>query len=162
VDLFVVRHAAAFERDPSRWPDDSVRPLSPEGEKAFRRSVRGLRRLTNPVRTLLSSPYERAWRTAEILHEVAHWPVPERFDALAADRHAERALAALAESAQEGPLAIVGHQPMLGRLCGILTGGAALELKKGAVMRLDVHAFEPGGATARWLLPPKVLRLLRK
>ena len=27
VDLYLVRHASAFERDPDRWPDDSRRPL---------------------------------------------------------------------------------------------------------------------------------------
>ena len=162
VDLLVVRHAVAFERDATRWPDDAVRPLLPEGEKTFRRSARGLRRLMKPVRSVLASPYERAWRTAEILHEVARWPVPGRLEALEADRPAERALAALAEIGIEGSLAVVGHEPMLGRLCSILTGGAALELTKGAAVRLEVRAFEPGGATARWLLPPKVLRLIAK
>jgi phosphohistidine phosphatase len=161
VDLYVVRHAEAFERDPARWPDDALRPLTREGEKTFRRVARGLAAVTKPPRTVLASPYERAWRTAELLAEEARWPAPERFESLEADRHAERALAALAERADEGRLALVGHEPMLGLLCGLLLGGSALELKKGAVVRLAVRAFEPSGATARWLLPPKVLSRLR-
>ena len=162
VDLYVVRHAVAYERDLARWPDDAQRPLTPEGEQEFRRAARGLAKLMKPVRTVLASPYERAWRTAEILRDAAGWPEPERCEALEADRHAESAIAALAGRGDEGTLAIVGHEPMLGRLCGILTGGNPPELKKGAVARLDVLAFEPGEATARWLLPPKVLRILPK
>jgi phosphohistidine phosphatase len=162
VDLYVVRHAVAFERDPARWPDDSLRPLTPDGEKEFRRCARRLAALTRNPRTVLASPYERAWRTAEILAEEARWPAPMRFEALEADGHAERALAALAARGDEGRLGLVGHEPMLGLLCGILVGGSALELKKGAIARLAVRAFEPGGATARWLLPPRVLSRLRK
>jgi phosphohistidine phosphatase len=160
VDLYVVRHAVAFERDPGRWPDDAQRPLTAEGEKKFRRAARGLARLLKPPRTVLASPYERAWRTAEILVDAARWPAPERFEPLEADRHAEQALAALAERGDEGRLAVVGHEPMLGLLCGILLGGGAVELRKGALARLAVRSFEPGGGTARWLLPPKVLQRL--
>ena len=43
VDLFVVRHAIAFERDETQLPDDSLRPLTPEGERAFERAAGGRR-----------------------------------------------------------------------------------------------------------------------
>ena len=67
--IYLVRHAAAFERDPDRWPDDSERPLAPEGEEEFRLAARGLARVVPRVDAILSSPYRRAWRTAEILSE---------------------------------------------------------------------------------------------
>jgi phosphohistidine phosphatase len=44
VDLCLVRHAPAFQKDPNRWPHDNKRPLTPEGEKEFRLAVRGLAR----------------------------------------------------------------------------------------------------------------------
>jgi hypothetical protein len=49
VDLYLVRHAVAFRRDPDRWPHGSRRPLTPEGEKEFRLAVRGLARIVPRV-----------------------------------------------------------------------------------------------------------------
>ena len=74
--LYLVRHAIAHGRDPECWPDDSRRPLTPEGEEDFRGAARGLGRVVPEVDMLLSSSYERAWRTAEILAEQAGWPAP--------------------------------------------------------------------------------------
>jgi phosphohistidine phosphatase len=162
LELFIVRHAIAEEQDPIRWPDDADRPLTMEGEVAFRRAAQGLTKLTNPPATVLSSPYVRAWRTAEILQQEAGWPAPEPFKALEADRQPQDVIDELA-SAPGGPsIALVGHEPMLSELAGILIGGGNVELKKGAVARLDVRALTRGGATLRWLLPPKVLRAARR
>ena len=162
LDLFIVRHGIAEEQDPIRWPDDADRPLTMEGEVAFRRAAQGLAKLADPVSTVLASPYVRAWRTAEILHEEAGWPKPEPFKALEADNTPQDVIDELA-SAPGGPsIALVGHEPMLSELTGILVGGGSVELKKGAIARLDVRALTRGGATLRWLLPPKVLRAARR
>jgi phosphohistidine phosphatase len=162
VDLFVVRHAPAFEADPAEWPDDCQRPLTDKGERTFRRAAKGLSRVTDPVSLVLASPCVRAWRTAELLNKDAKWPEPEPLEALRPESDAVKALAALGERNPKGPLAVVGHDPLLGALCGLLTGSGRVELKKGAVARLSVHAWRPGGGTLLWLLPPKVLRSLRK
>src|SRR5258706_16033307 len=95
LDFFVVRHAIAADQDPIRWPDDADRPLTMEGEAAFRKVAQRLAKLTSPVATVLSSPFVRARRTAEILHEEADWPPPEPFQALEADRDAQGVLDAL-------------------------------------------------------------------
>lgn len=161
LDLFVVRHAVDYERDAERWPVDAQRPLTPEGVKVFRRASKGLAAIVRePIEKVLSSPYVRAWCTAEILSEVAGWGEPRRLPALAADRDVEDAMRALAGVATRGRLAIVGHDPMLISLCGVLTGVAGIQLGKGAVARMAVREFAPGGATLRWLLAPKVLRHL--
>ncbi|HEV2686565.1 MAG TPA: histidine phosphatase family protein [Actinomycetota bacterium] len=161
LDLIIVRHAIAEEHDPLRWPDDADRPLSMEGEVAFRKAARGLAQLTEAPSVVLSSPFVRAWRTAEILQEEAGWPQPEPFKALEADREPQGVIDEL-NDLQGGPsIVLVGHEPMLSELIGLLVGGANIELKKGAVARLDAHALSRGGATLRWLLPPKVLRAAR-
>jgi hypothetical protein len=82
VYLYLVRHAVAHKRDAERWPDDSKRPLTPEGEEEFVGAVRGLARVVPEVDILLSSPYERAWRTAKILTQHAGWTAPREFPAL--------------------------------------------------------------------------------
>src|SRR5215212_9836596 len=45
MDLYLVRHGVAFDPDPARWPDDTQRPLTPEGEKRVLKAARGLGRL---------------------------------------------------------------------------------------------------------------------
>jgi phosphohistidine phosphatase len=162
VDLFIVRHAIAYEHDPLRWPDDAERPLTMEGEVSFRKAARGVAKLTDPPSVVLSSPFVRAWRTAEILTEEAGWPSPEPFKALQADRDAQGVLDELNDIQGDSSIALVGHEPMLSELISIMIGGANVDMKKGAVARLNAHALTRGGATLRWLLPPKVLRAARR
>ena len=71
MDLYVVRHAVARERDANLWPDDSKRPLTPRGEERFRHAAGGILRLVSEVGAVLSSPFVRAWRTAELLEQRA-------------------------------------------------------------------------------------------
>ena len=35
MNLFIVRHAWAADRDDSQWPDDDLRPLTDEGRQRF-------------------------------------------------------------------------------------------------------------------------------
>jgi phosphohistidine phosphatase len=40
MDLYLVRYAIAFDPDETQWPDDSQRPLTPDGEKHFKQAAR--------------------------------------------------------------------------------------------------------------------------
>jgi phosphohistidine phosphatase len=163
VEVYLVRHAAASERDPDRWPDDSERPLTPEGEKEFRLAARGLARLVPRVDAILSSPYQRAWRTAEILSELDSWPAPEPSPVLEPTLPPEKAVLALQEHAGAGAVAVVGHRPGLHELAAyLLTGrgdGLEIELEKGGVacIRFD-GAPAPDAGELRWLLTPELLK----
>ncbi len=42
MDLYLVRHAIAFDRDPVTWHQDAERPLTPQGIDRFRQAARGL------------------------------------------------------------------------------------------------------------------------
>jgi phosphohistidine phosphatase len=162
MDVYLVRHAIAEQRDWTRWPDDSKRPLTPEGSDRFRRAARGLRRIAPDVESVLSSPYVRAWQTAEILHDECGWPAPERCDALAADASTEAAAGAL-RTREDASVALVGHEPNLSSLASLLLAGAAssvlLEVKKGAVLLVS-FAGEPvaGQGILRWSASPRLLR----
>jgi phosphohistidine phosphatase len=164
MDVYLVRHAIAEVRDTARWPDDSDRPLSPDGERSFRSAARGLRRLVPRVGVVLSSPYVRAWGTAEILREEAGWPAPERCDELAAFPP-DSVVEVLRKHADERSVALIGHEPHLSSLASLLVAGndraLRLELKKGAAMRLALDAEPPPGAALLcWCVSPKILRLL--
>jgi phosphohistidine phosphatase len=165
VDLYLVRHAIAAQRSAARWPDDSRRPLTPEGAARFRSAARGLATVVPTVDRLLSSAYARAWETAEILHDETRWPKPEPSAPLEADRSPEDAFDLLQKLDATGSLALVGHEPLLSMLASrLLTGEndlVRLELKKGSILVLELTAV-PGrqAAVLRWSLSPKVLRKL--
>ncbi|MGE0228105.1 MAG: histidine phosphatase family protein [Dehalococcoidia bacterium] len=164
MDLYLVRHAAAADRDPVAWPVDADRPLTPEGAARFQRAAAGLRLLVPQVDLVLSSPHARAWATAHILHEEARWPAPEScLPLMSADYGG--VLAAVAEHPTARGAALVGHEPHLSGLAAWLLGGdgmrLAIDMKKGSVAHIEVAAPAPGSAAVlRWLLPPRVLRRL--
>jgi phosphohistidine phosphatase len=165
MDLYLVRHGVAFDPDETRWPDDRDRPLTPDGEKRFRRAARGLAALGATVDVVLSSPLRRAWRTAELLAAGADWPAPVECEALAGGRQPAEVLQALQAYVGSAGVALVGHEPTMHELVSYLLTGdmdhARVEFRKGSVARLELGpALRPGSATLRWLLAPKVLRAL--
>jgi phosphohistidine phosphatase len=165
MQLLIVRHAIAFERNTRRWPDDAERPLSPAGMARARKAATGLRRLTPEPLRLLASPLVRAQQTADILTRFAGWPTAEPC-ALLLPQAAAEGLLALLGRAREERIALVGHQPNLGRLIGACLPGhgtaRAFALKKMGVALVSFpHAARAGGGTLVCLLPPKTLRAAR-
>jgi phosphohistidine phosphatase len=166
VDLYVVRHAVAHKRDGDLWPDDSKRPLTPEGEERFQRAAAGILRLVPEVGLVLSSPFVRTWRTAELL-EQAGWPAPVCCEELESDYPPHKVLNVLERYGDLSSVAIIGHRPSLHELVSyLLTGGtigencgARVQIKKGGVARLSFDLPpEPGAGSLEWVFTPKALR----
>jgi phosphohistidine phosphatase len=168
VDLYLIRHARAFQKDHDRWPYDKKRPLTPEGEEEFRLAARGLARMVPQADVILSSPFQRAWQTAQILSELDSWPAPKPSPVLRPGYRAaspEKATLALEGYADAKSVAVVGHKPRLQELAAyLLTGeedGLEIMIRQGSVMCICFDgAPAPGTGKLRWLLRPKALRLL--
>jgi phosphohistidine phosphatase len=163
MDLYLVRHGIAFDADATRWPDDRDRPLTPDGEKQLKRAARGLAKLVSPVDLVLSSPFNRAWRTAQLLASDAKWPTPVACDPLEAGGSPAGVLLAVQQHADASAVALVGHEPSMHELVSYLLTGdttrAQVEFRKGGVARLQVgQGLLPGSGRLVWLLAPKVLR----
>jgi phosphohistidine phosphatase len=164
MDLYLVRHAIAEQRDARRWPDDAQRPLTREGAERFHGVARGLRALGVRVDAVLSSSYARARSTAHILEAEARWPAPVGWTEL----HPQVDPRACVDSIFERPehtLALVGHQPQLSRVASLLVAGEPeafrLELRKGGVVFLRAtDGLAPGTGVLRWSASPKMLRRL--
>lgn len=161
MDLYIVRHAVAFDRDSERWPDDGERPLTPRGAKRFRLMARGVGRIVPHVDALLASPLVRAWQTAAILTEEAGWPEAEVFRELEPGGTPSEVVRRLKGRAGADALALVGHEPGLHELLGHLLlgreGGWNGEMKKGAIAKVVFESEARAGAgRLEWLLTVKI------
>ena len=141
------------------WPLDELRLLSQTGRQRTRHCAAGLRRLgVQPQRTL-SSPLVRARQTAEIVHEVLKLEHPIEFvDSLAGWRLSR--IVADESTADVGSVLLVGHEPTLSELIGLLVGGreASIRLRPGSIARLNAPELHPGPcAELEWLLTRKQL-----
>src|SRR5262245_17831764 len=124
LEIVIVRHALAFERDSARWPDDRARPLTPEGKRKFRGVAAGLMKWQPRVEAMLTSPLIRARQTADLLTDVARWPKAVEAEELAADSAPEAVLPTLRRQRVKR-LALVGHEPHLSELLAICVVGTA-------------------------------------
>lgn len=166
MEIVLIRHAVAFDHDPLQWPDDHDRPLTPEGARRFGQVAKGLARVVGEVDALLSSPWARAWRTAEIAARKARWPKPVPYEWLEGDRSAAEVLENLGEYGGLGRIALIGHEPQLRGLAAYLLLGddqvGAFALKKGGAALIEFdQAPRAGGGRLDWLLTQKHLRRLK-
>jgi phosphohistidine phosphatase len=165
IELYLVRHAIAGQRGP-KYPDDRLRPLTPQGRARFRDVVAGLRELGVVIDLIYSSPLVRARETAELLSAgLASKPPIETLDALAPGGPVASIVDAIAKHARRRRrIALVGHQPDLGEIGSHLLGAkGTLAFKKGGVALIELDGTTPGGpGTLHWMLPPRVLRKLAR
>ena len=166
--LVLVRHAQAgdperFRRETGR--PDRERPLTGEGRQRNEAAAGGLRRLLGQIDHLFSSPYARAWQTAQGISEVIGRP-PEAPGSLEPPWRPKPLSEWLESSVARGETALlVGHEPDLSTLIGYwLCGrgaGAPVPMEKGAACALRVSGnFGPGELELVWKLPQYGLRRL--
>jgi phosphohistidine phosphatase len=159
--LLIIRHAVAVPRGTPGIPDPE-RPLTPEGEKKFGKAARGLARAVDRPDEILTSPWARALRTAEIAAEAWGKLAPKQTEALAGGSFEE--LAAVLEGyPAKATVAVVGHEPWLSALLARLLGAAEdqrVEFKKGGVALVEVPGPLADGGRLLLFLAPKVLRAL--
>jgi phosphohistidine phosphatase len=163
--LYLVRHAIAHARDRARWPQDSLRPLTLDGERRFRKAARGLAPSLAKSTLVLTSPYTRARRTAELLAAAAGLESPLDCAELSAEEPVHKIFNVLSKRADKD-IVLVGHEPYLGKLLvAALAGEAArfkVEFKKGGAACVEYRGRAlPGRGVLAWHLPPRMLRAMR-
>ena len=163
--VILFRHGPAGRRDAARWPDDSERPLTKRGRERTSRAAEGLRRYLGRASRVFTSPLVRARQTAELVREAVAPDVRvEAVEMLAPGapyREVVRWLRGLESGAS---VVLVGHEPHLGKLAGVLlfgSPGSGLAMKKAGAMLIDfVGQVEPGAGQLYAFLPPRVMRRL--
>jgi phosphohistidine phosphatase len=161
VRILIIRHAIAVPPGTPGIPDDE-RPLTPAGEKRFRRAAKGLARITKRPHALLTSPLPRALRTAEIAAEAWGRIRPKKTQALVGGS-LEALEAALKGYPAKAEIALVGHEPHVSALLAHLVGSTLAErlvFRKGGAALVDVPGSLSEGGRLVFYLAPKILRAL--
>jgi phosphohistidine phosphatase SixA len=156
LELHLLRHADAG--DPEAWSgDDDVRPLSDKGIRQAERLGRHLARVRFEPDAIITSPRARARQTADLVAATLGADVSVD-DRLAGSLDVAALAAILRDAGDLRRPVLVGHDPEFSDLVTSLTGARAIQMKKGALARLDLPGgLGSGDAVLRWLLPPDLL-----
>ena len=156
-ELHLLRHADAG--DPMAWTGpDADRPLSGKGEKQADRLGRFLAGVGFAPDAVITSPKVRAAQTAERVAERLDVRVTVD-DRLAGPLTPATIEAILRDAGDPARPVLVGHDPDFSELLADLAGAPDLEMRKGAIARIDLDR-PIGEATGRlaWLVPPDLLK----
>ena len=157
LQLFLLRHADAG--DPEAWTgNDAARPLSDKGRRQAERLGAFLARIGFEPDVILTSPKVRARETAEIVAAAIGKDVvlDERLGG-SFDIAGIRGL--LGDHDNPARPVLVGHDPDFSDLLAELCAADSLQMRKGAIARVDLpDGIAPGAGVLRWLIPPDALK----
>ena len=157
IALHFLRHAHAGDAEAWDGPDER-RPLSSKGEKQAERLGAFLSGVGFRPDALISSSKVRAAQTAEIVARQLDVPVATH-PRLAGGLDLEGVEAILREAGDPVRPVLVGHDPEFSELVSELLGWTGLEMKKGAIVRIDIERpLSPGGGSLGWLVTPDLLK----
>jgi phosphohistidine phosphatase len=158
--LYIARHAWAGERGDPRWPDDSLRELTPDGIDRYTKVVKALADRGFAPARIATSPYARCLQTAEIIAQHIHRkPTIDQLEALEPGSDLEPLLE-WSRAQGDADTCWVGHSPDVERLAAELIGDGTSRLRfaKGAVAAISFEAdINSGAGELYWLATAKLL-----
>lgn len=157
--VYFLRHASAGEPllNPKK---DEKRALDKEGIEQCGYVGRALAALEAQVDVIISSPLKRATQTASLVGNEMGYEGKLQIDAgLRPGASVADFRRLLEKYARQDSIMVVGHNPNLSQFLGTVMSEsgceASVELKKGAVARVDMRR---SSGTLQWCWTPKALR----
>ncbi len=161
MQLYILRHAIAVPRGTPGYPNDD-RPLTEDGIAKMVESAKGIKEIVGSFDVIISSPLTRAMHTAKITAEATDYISEVVISEYLLPGSPQRNLFGFLEGyKQHEKILIVGHEPHLGYVASSMVGinNSVVELKKGALGRIDINNFPPNGTGKLiFLIQPKELR----
>jgi phosphohistidine phosphatase len=159
--IYFLRHASAGEAVANPKKDEK-RALDKEGIEQCGYVGRALTAIEAQVDVIISSPLKRATQTASLVGNEMGYEGKLQIEAALRPQGSFADFRKMLEKyASLESIMVVGHNPNLSQFLGaaISESGceASIELKKGAVARVDMRR---SSGTLQWCLTPKVLRTL--
>ncbi len=160
--VYFLRHASAGQRKLGTAKKDEKRPLDKEGIEQCGYIGRALAALGVQVDAIISSPLKRAAQTAAFVgNEMGHEGKLVMENALRPEAAYPDFQKMLERYARQDSIMLVGHNPnlseFLGRVISDDGGEAVIELKKGAVAKVEMRR---NAGSLSWCLTPRILRTL--
>jgi phosphohistidine phosphatase len=167
MNLYFLRHGIAVARGTPGYETDGDRPLTQEGEKKTQRIARGMQSLELTFDLVLSSPFVRARRTAEIVVEIfgseGKLEFTRNLEPGGNPQDLVRELRSRTQALES--VLLVGHEPYLSSLISVLLTGdeqTSVVLKKAGLCCLVTDDLEYGRcARLEFLLAPGHLSRIR-
>lgn len=162
MQLYIVRHGIAIDREDPKCPPDSERYLTEEGIEKTKQVAKGVAALGVSPDLMLSSPYVRAMQTAEIFAHALDYSKQKirRTDLLLPGSEPSMLFRELAKDKQASLIFLFGHAPQLDDIIATALGSKhhITSLKKAAVALIELKRLSPPSGQMVWLAPPKLMR----
>jgi phosphohistidine phosphatase len=162
MQLYIVRHGIAIDREDPNCPPDPERFLTDEGMEKTKQVAKGVAEIGAVPDLMLSSPYLRAVQTAEIFASALEQNKQKirKTDLLLPGADPMQLFRELAREKQASAVFIFGHAPHLDDLIATAIGSKhhVTALKKAGVALVELRRMVPPSGELVWIATPKMLR----
>lgn len=166
MELYIVRHGIAVDREDPKCPPDPERFLTDEGKEKSRQVAKGVAEVASVPDLILTSPYLRALQTAEIFADALEYSKTRirKSDLLLPGAEPLQLFRELAKDKDLSSVFIFGHAPHLDDILATSIGTKhhISSLKKVGVAFVELKRLIPPSGELVWLGTPKLLRKVGK
>lgn len=162
MQLFIVRHGIAVDREDPKCPADPERFLTNEGIEKTREVAQGVVEVATVPDLMMTSPYLRAVQTAEVFATVFEYSKQRirKSDLLLPGAESLQLFRELSKDKDLSAVFVFGHAPHLDDLIATAIGTKhhISSLKKAGVALVELKRLVPPSGELVWLATPKLLR----
>jgi phosphohistidine phosphatase len=162
MQLYIVRHGIAIDREDPKCPSEAERYLTEEGVEKTKQVAKGLAALGLQADLMVSSPYTRAMQTAAIFASALEYSKQKirRSDGLLPAAEPGAFLRELAREKNFSSVFCFGHAPHVDGLLAAAVGVPhhITSMKKSGVAFVELKRLSPPNGQLVWLITPKLIR----
>jgi phosphohistidine phosphatase len=162
MQLYIVRHGIAIDREDPKCPADPDRFLTEDGIEKTKEVAKGLAKISEAPDLMLTSPYVRAAQTAEIVADALDYAKQKirKSEALLPGAEPQQLFRELGKDKDLSAVFVFGHAPHLDELLATAVGSKhhISALKKAGVALVELKRLVPPNGQLVWLATPKLLR----
>ena len=162
MQLYIVRHGIAIDREDPKSPLEAERYLTDEGIERTRQVAKGIAALGVRADLMISSPYVRATQTAAIFAGALDYPEQKirQSESLLPGAPPAAFLRELAREKDASSVFCFGHAPHVDSLLTAVVRGQRhiTSIKKAGVAFVELKRVSPPNGQLVWLVTPKLFR----
>ena len=162
MQLYIVRHGIAIDREDPKSLAEAERYLTEEGIAKTKQVAKGIAAVGVHVDLMVSSPYLRAMQTAAIFASALDYPEQKirQSESLLPGAEPVAFLRELAREKNASSVFCFGHAPHMDGLLAATVGAPRhiTSMKKAGVAFVELKRVSPPNGQLIWLVTPKLFR----